>query len=173
MASKAIYSGVAVVGIAVASGVAWWVQNKPSSAPVVTGELAPATGVRAEAPRAGASAPGQSPARPASVEVATVEVMKLVDDTQAVGNLRSRQGVMLRPEVSGRVTQLHFRDGDRVRKGQLLVQLDDQLPQAQIKQSQAELSIATANHKRNQDLVAQNFISQRSVDESAANLEVA
>jgi membrane fusion protein (multidrug efflux system) len=99
--------------------------------------------------------------------------MKLTDDTQAVGNLRSRQGIMLRPEVSGRITQLNFKDGDRVRKGQLLVQLDDQLPLAQVKQSQAELSIAMANHKRNQELVGQNFISQRSVDESAANLDVA
>jgi membrane fusion protein (multidrug efflux system) len=53
------------------------------------------------------------------------------------------------------------------------VQLDDQLQRAQIQQGEAELSIAQANHKRNQDLVAQNFISQRSVDESAANLQVA
>ncbi len=30
MASKAIYSVVAVVGIAAASGLAWWYQNKPS-----------------------------------------------------------------------------------------------------------------------------------------------
>jgi membrane fusion protein (multidrug efflux system) len=99
--------------------------------------------------------------------------MNLTDDTQAVGSLKSRQGVTIRPEVSGRITQLNFRDGDRVRKGQLLVQFDDQLQVAQVKQSQAELSIALANHKRNQDLVAQNFISKRSVDESAANLEVA
>ncbi|MEO8656515.1 MAG: efflux RND transporter periplasmic adaptor subunit, partial [Ramlibacter sp.] len=105
--------------------------------------------------------------------MARVEVIKLTDEAQAVGSLRSRQSVMLRPEVSGRVTQLNFRDGDRVRRGQLLVQLDDQLQLAQVQQSQAELSIAQANHKRNQDLVAQNFISQRSVDESAANLEVA
>jgi membrane fusion protein (multidrug efflux system) len=171
MASKAIYSGVAVVGIAVASGAAWWIQNKPSAASLP--DLPLANAATAPAPKAGASAAGQGPARPASVEVATVETLKLVDDTQAVGNLRSRQGVMLRPEVSGRVSQITFRDGDRVRKGQLLVQLDDQLPLAQIKQSQAELSIATANHKRNQDLVAQSFISQRSVEESAANLEVA
>jgi membrane fusion protein (multidrug efflux system) len=105
--------------------------------------------------------------------VAKVQVVKLVDDVQAVGSLRSRQGVMLRPEVSGRITQLNFRDGERVRKGQLLVQFDDQLQLAQIKQSQAELSIAQANHKRNQELLAQNFVSQRSLDESAANLEVA
>jgi membrane fusion protein (multidrug efflux system) len=35
------------------------------------------------------------------------------------------------------------------------------------------LSIALANHKRNQELVSQNFISKRSLDESAANLDVA
>jgi membrane fusion protein, multidrug efflux system len=81
--------------------------------------------------------------------------------------------VMLRPEVSGRITALNFRDGDRVKKGQLMVQFDDQLQLAQVQQSQAELSIAQANHKRNQELVGQNFISKRSVDESSANLEVA
>ena len=99
--------------------------------------------------------------------------MALRDDAEAVGSLKSRQSVILRPEVGGRITQLNFHDGQRVRRGQVLVQLDDQLPRAQIQQSQAELSIAQANHKRNQELVAQGFISQRSVDESAANLEVA
>jgi membrane fusion protein (multidrug efflux system) len=98
--------------------------------------------------------------------------MTLVDETQAVGSLRSRQGVMLRPEVGGRVKQIFFSDGQRVRKGQLMVQLEDQLQQAQVAQARAELSIAEANHKRNQELVAQNFISQRSLDESAAALEV-
>ena len=96
----------------------------------------------------------------------------ITDETQTVGSLRSRQGVMIRPEVGGRITQLNFNDGARVSKGQLLVQLDDQLQAAQVQQSQAELSIAQANHKRNQELVAQGFISQRSVDESAANLQV-
>lgn len=165
MASKTVFTLVAVVGIGAASGAAWWYQNKSSRAPA-SGEPAAVGAVSA------ASAPGAGQGRPA-VEAAQVQVMKLTDDAQAVGSLRSRQSVMLRPEVSGRVTQINFNDGERVRKGQLLVQLDDQLPLAQVQQSQAELSIATANHKRNQELVAQNFISQRSVDESAANLEVA
>ena len=102
-----------------------------------------------------------------------MELTRLSDDTPAVGSLRSRRGVVLRPEVSGRITALNFTDGQRVRKGQVLVQFDDQLPLAQVQQSQAELSIAQANQKRNQELVAQNFISQRSLDESAANLQVA
>ncbi|MBX3652692.1 MAG: efflux RND transporter periplasmic adaptor subunit [Ramlibacter sp.] len=164
MASKPVYLVVAVVGIAAASGAAWWYQHRPA-----TGHDAPA----AAAAGAGAAGGGGAAAKPPAVEVARVEVMKLTDDAQAVGSLRSRQSVVLRPEVSGRITQINFRDGERVRKGQLLVQLDDQLPLAQVQQSQAELSIAQANHKRNQELVAQNFISQRSVDESSANLEVA
>ncbi len=159
MASKAIYTVVAAVGIAAASGAAWWYQNRPARP--------------TEAQTGSAAGSPSGPARPPAVEVARVEVVKLSDEAQAVGSLRSRQSVVLRPEVSGRVTQLNFHDGDRVRHGQLLVQLDDQLQRAQLQQSQAELSIAQANHKRNQDLVAQNFISQRSVDESAANLEVA
>ncbi len=168
MASKAIYPVVAVLGIAAASGAAWWFQHKSAPAASV-GTSAGAD--PAKPPASAASAAGT--ARPAAVEVAKVEITKLSDDAQSVGTLRSRQSVIIRPEVSGRVTQINFRDGDRVRKGQLLIQLDDQLQAAQIKQSEAELSIARANHKRNQELVAQNFISQRSVDESAANLEVA
>ncbi len=168
MASKSVYSMVAVLGIAAASGAAWWYQNKAPAESVATSN-APSTNNTTT----NTTTANTAPARPPSVESAKVEVMKLTDDTQAVGSLKSRQGVTLRPEVSGRITQLNFKDGERVKKGQLLVQFDDQLQLAQVKQSQAELSIAQANHKRNQELVAQNFISKRSVDESAANLEVA
>jgi membrane fusion protein (multidrug efflux system) len=160
MASKVIYTAVAVAGIAVASGAAWWLQ-KPK---------VPGSAEQASSPAAGN---GASTGKPVTVEAARVELARLSDDTQAVGSLRSRRGVILRPEVSGRITQLNFTDGQRVRKGQVLVQFDDQLPLAQVQQSQAELSIAQANQKRNQELVAQNFISQRSLDESAANLQVA
>ena len=167
MAVKALYTAVAIAGIAAASGAAWWYQNKPvqPQGPVA---LAPTGGP----PGGPAAARGGARGTPA-VEVARVEVVKLTDDAQAVGSLRSRQSVILRPEVSGRVTKINFRDGERVKRGQLLVQLDDQLPQAQVQQAQAELSIASANHKRNQELVEQKFIAQRQLDESAANLQVA
>jgi membrane fusion protein (multidrug efflux system) len=107
------------------------------------------------------------------VEVAKAERATLQDDAQSVGSLRSRQSVMLRPEVAGRVKELHFADGARVRKGQLLVQLDDTLQRAELSQALAQVSIAQANYKRNQELVAQNFVAQRVLDESAATLQVA
>lgn len=154
MAYQKKYALIAVVGVCVASGAAWWFQRSASvDQPTVA---APAGGGRAPA-----------------VEVAKVTSITLVDETQSVGSLRSRQGVMLRPEVAGRVSKILFNDGQRVRKGQLLVQFDDQLQAAQVSQAKAEMSIAAANHKRNQELVAQNFISKRSLDESAAALEVA
>lgn len=166
MPSKFLYTAVAVAGIAAASGLAWWYQHKPAQ-PAEAAALAEApAGGRAPAGKAGA---GSAPA----VEVARVQTVRLTDDTQAVGSLRSRQSVVLRPEVSGRVTQINFRDAARVRRGQLLVQLDDQLPQAQVRQAEAELSIARANHRRNRELVEEKFIAQRVVDESAANLQVA
>lgn len=171
MASKAVYTVVAVAGIAAASGTAWWYQ-KPKANDGVAGTSSAALSAESPASKPGAANGGPGGRAPA-VEVAKVELARLTEETQAVGSLRSRRGVVLRPEVSGRITQLNFTDGQRVRKGQVLVQFDDQLPQAQVQQSQAELSIALANQKRNQELVAQNFISQRSLDESAANLQVA
>lgn len=169
MASKAIYSVVAVTGIAVASAAAWWLQKPQSANVAADSATTTAPSGQSSAPSAAASATGKL----VTVEAASVELRRLTDDTQAVGSLRSRRGVVLRPEVSGRITQLNFTDGQRVKKGQTLVQFDDQLPLAQVQQSLAELSIAQANQSRNQELVAQNFVSQRSLDESAANLQVA
>ena len=107
------------------------------------------------------------------VEVALVETAPLRDDAQTVGTLKSKQNTMVRPEVAGRVTALGFTDGSRVHAGQTLVQLDDSLQRAEVQQAQAQVGIAQANHKRNQELVAQNFIAQRALDESQASLSVA
>lgn len=107
------------------------------------------------------------------MEVSKVKAVALQDDAQAVGSLRSRQSVVLRPEVAGRIAQIGFAEGQRVRKGQLLVQLDDVLQKAELSQAQAQLSIARANLKRNEELVAQAFVAQRVLDESRAALQVA
>ena len=99
--------------------------------------------------------------------------MTLTDDVQAVGSLKSSQGVMLRPEVSGRIARLGFADGARVKRGQLLVQLDDTLQRAQLQQAQAQASIARTNLQRSRELLAQGFVSQSAVDQNAAGLDVA
>lgn len=162
---KSSTSLVAVLALAGAIGAAWWWQRPKPAAPPPAASSAPAAAARAGG--------GGAPSAPLVVESALARLQPLSEDVEAVGSLRSRQGTVVRAEVSGRVTQINFRDGQRVRRGQLLVQLDDRLQQAQLQQAQAELSIAEANHKRNSDLVAQGFISQRGLDESAAAVKVA
>ena len=168
MAKKIVYPLVAILGIAVASGAAWWYQSKPTGPK----EMVAGSGA---APAGAPASPASGPAVPraAGVEVAKVETMSLRDDAQAVGTLRSRQSVMLRPEIAGRIKELGFTDGARVRKGQMLVQLDDALQRADLRQALAQVSIAKANLKRNEELVAQNFVAKRVLDESAASLQVA
>lgn len=122
-----------------------------------------------------ARGPGGPPGAggPVAVEVGRAQALTIEDDVAAVGTLRARQSVTLRPEISGRIVVLGFRDGERVKAGQLLVQLDDRLQAAQLQQAQAQAAIARTNLQRNRELLAQNFISQSAVDQSAANLEVA
>lgn len=166
MSNKKLYVAVAAAGIGLASAGAWWFQNRVAPTPA-------AAGVPAGAPPKAAPGGGGRPAGVPGVEVTQVKTLRIQDDAQAVGTLRSRQSVTLRPEVSGRIAQIGFADGARVRRGQLLVQLDDVLQRAELSQAQAQLSIARANLKRNQELVAQNFVAQRVLDESQASLQVA
>ena len=174
MANKKMVIWVAVTGLALASAGAWWFQNKAPAklaTDAVAGPAKPAGGAPGAGP--GGSGPGGAGGGPPGVEVVQVGTLRLQDDAEAVGTLRSRQSVTLRPEVSGRVASVAFADGARVRKGQLLVQFDDTLQRAELSQAQAQLSIARANLKRNQELVAENFVARRVLDESQASLQVA
>jgi membrane fusion protein, multidrug efflux system len=170
---KGLHTSVVIVALAGAGALAWWLQNKPKAGADIAAvdSARPASGA---AGSDGASArPGAAAGGAPAVEVGKAELARIEDDAQAVGSLRAHQGVMLRPEVSGRVALLAFRDGQRVRKGQLLVQLDDSLQDAQVKQAEAQATIARTNLQRNRELLAQNFVSQSVVDQSQANLQVA
>ncbi|MES2715643.1 MAG: efflux RND transporter periplasmic adaptor subunit [Pseudomonadota bacterium] len=177
---------IVVLGLAGAAGAAWWLQNRPAAgagALVAPGPGGAPTGAPGGATSGATGAPagaaargpggGGGPGGPVAVEVGKVQRMRLEDDAQAVGTLRSNQSVVLRPEVSGRIVKLAFNDGQRVRRGQLLVQLDDTLQQAQLQQAEAQAGIARTNLQRSRELVAQNFVSQSAVDQNAAALDVA
>lgn len=169
MASNKFHFSAAAIGLVVLAGAAWWWQNKVPAVAATSPSPGPATSTPG---RAGAGAGGVS-GGPAPVEVGRVEAQALVDDVSAVGSLRSRQGVMLRPEVSGRIAKVAFENGQRVRRGALLVQLDDTLQRAQLQQAEAQASIARTNLQRSRELLAQSFVSQSAVDQNAAALEVA
>ena len=175
---KKIHTLVAVVGLALAGGGAWWWQNHAGKSgaggQAAMGGASSGAGVAASAPGAGGRAGGGGGGGgPPTVEVGKAEALTLTDDVQAVGSLKSAQGVMLRPETAGRIARLGFADGARVRRGQLLVQLDDTLQQAQLKQADAQASIARTNLQRSRELQSQGFVSQSAVDQNAAALQVA
>jgi len=163
MTSRTIRFGLVLAGLGLAGAGAWWLQNRAT----------PSGGVRGAAVAQTAPSAVRAAGGPATVEAGRVEQVRLEDDAQAVGALRSRQGVMLRPEVSGRIQALPFKEGQRVKRGQLLVQLDDALQAAQLKQALAQASIARSNLQRSRELLSQGFVSQSAVDQAQSNLEVA
>jgi membrane fusion protein, multidrug efflux system len=160
---------LALVGLVVLAGGAYWVQNRTVGARPIEGETAAGAAVAASS---ASGVMGRS-GGPAPVEVGKVVLRRLEDDVHAVGSLRSNQGVMMRPEVAGRIMKIGFQDGQRVRRGQLLIQLDDTLQQAQLQQARAQAAIASTNLQRSRELAAENFLSQSAVDQAAANLAVA
>ena len=157
---KKTKSVIALLALAGLSGAAYWWQHH--------GAAARSTAAKAAAGPANAAATG-----PVPVEVGRVVLTTLAEDAQAVGALRARQSSLLRPEVSGRIVKLGFTDGQAVRRGQLLVQLDDGLQAAQLQQAQAQANIANTQLQRNRELLAQNFVSASVVDQALAVLEVA
>ena len=109
----------------------------------------------------------------AQVEVAEVTVREIIDDVSAVGTLVSKGSVIMRPEVAGRVAVIRFRDGGIVRKGDVLVELDAAVQSAEVRQAQAELSLAEINARRVDDLFSRQFVSVSAKDEVVSRLEVA
>lgn len=107
-----------------------------------------------------------------TVEVTRIATANLVDDVAAVGSIRANESVMLRPEISGRIVRINFREGQTVRRGTSLVELDASVLDAEIAQTRAELALARSNSQRTDDLHAKNFVSERARDEARSNLQV-
>ena len=106
------------------------------------------------------------------VETAQVQEVPFARGITAVGSLRSDEAVVLRPEVAGRIDAINFREGSPVRKGQVLIRLDDSIPRAELEQARANLALAQSQHRRATNLHAEGFISQQARDEAASSLRV-
>jgi membrane fusion protein (multidrug efflux system) len=125
---------------------------------------------------AGNAAPPMAPAgqgAPTPVDVVVVKPVTVQEDLQAVGSLRSNESVILRPEVSGRIATIGFKDGQSVKKGQLLIGLDASLNEAEVAQYRAEYDLALSNLQRSEDLARQKFISSSAQETAASNAQVA
>ncbi len=117
-------------------------------------------------------ATAQGPGRAVPVEAAKVEVGQLSDRVMAVGTVRSNESVVIRPEIAGRVVSINFEEGQRVRKGDLLVELDDSIYKAELVQAEAQLRLAQRNYNRVEELHAKQVATTRARDEAQSGLEV-
>jgi membrane fusion protein, multidrug efflux system len=85
---------------------------------------------------------------PAPVVVSTAVSQDVSNYMDALGKIVAREVVSIQPQVSGRITKIHFTDGANVRKGQLLFTIDPRPFDANLKQAQANLARDTAAKKQ-------------------------
>ena len=107
------------------------------------------------------------------VELGKPEKLNWPKSVTAVGSLRSDESVIVRAEQSGRITALNFKEGQPVKAGLVLVQLDDSLARAELEQAKANQKLAKAKFDRAVELQQKNFISGQARDEAENALRVA
>jgi RND family efflux transporter MFP subunit len=118
-------------------------------------------------------------AKPAPlVAVVAAHPSDLAIDVQAQGHLVALNTVLVRSQLSARVSKVHFREGERVAVGQLLFTLDAADAAAQRDrakalqaQVQAEYDSAKRDYERAETLVAAQFVSSSSLDSARGKLD--
>ena len=108
---------------------------------------------------------------PESVSAAEVVEQIWERSLRAVGSVAPVQGVVLQAEIPGIVSEIAFRNGQSVKAGDLLVQLDVDVEKAQLRSAQATLKLSELEYERARTLRESGTIPQAQLDTAVANLE--
>ena len=113
-------------------------------------------------------------------DVAVVEVRSLVRSIPFSGSLAPLVQTVVKSKVPGEVTRMAVREGEAVREGQLLAQIDTADLQSRVdaqaaalEEARARLTIAEKNRANGQQLLRQKFISQNAFDTTESTYEAA
>jgi membrane fusion protein (multidrug efflux system) len=119
------------------------------------------------------SAPGAGPraAQPAFVALAPVRVERLSQKLEALGNAHANESVDVSSKTSNIVKAVMFRDGERVRRGQVLVQLDDAQVRADVAEADAAVTDSQAQFNRSRELLNTQALSKSQYDQLEATLK--
>ncbi|MBY6263573.1 efflux RND transporter periplasmic adaptor subunit [Azospirillum sp. 412522] len=166
----------ALLVLAALAGGAYWYFVKQGGTvagltAMVSGALPGAASGNAPVPggaSAGAKPPGGAPPMP--VEAAQVRVGVVERTVTAVGSLLSNESVVIRPEIAGRISEIAFKEGQRVTRGSVLVRLDDAIARATLAQAQASIAFSRAELSRADQLVRQNTGPLRNREQASAKL---
>jgi membrane fusion protein, multidrug efflux system len=126
-------------------------------------------------PEAGGGGPpaaaGGRSAAPATVTTAQVRSERLSQKLEALGNARANESVDISSKTSNIVTAIRFRDGERVRAGQVLVQLDDASARADVAAALATVTESESQYNRSRELLNTQALSKSSFDLLEATLK--
>ncbi|MGL6022720.1 MAG: efflux RND transporter periplasmic adaptor subunit [Chitinophagaceae bacterium] len=90
-----------------------------------------------------------------------------------VGTFLANETIDMMPQTAGNVVKIYFKEGDMVKKDSLLVQIDDDVLQAQIIGAKATYENAKINYERYQNIADKSGISQSQLDQYYLNLQTA
>ncbi len=105
------------------------------------------------------------------VKAEPVQISKVTDEVTAVGSLLAEESVIIRPEIDGRIINLHFEEGQTVSAGQRLVSIDASEFAAQLAAIEADLRTEEQRFDRAQELFQQKFISKEALDVQRGSVE--
>jgi membrane fusion protein (multidrug efflux system) len=105
-----------------------------------------------------------------SVRGIIVSALDIEDKIKASGSILSSEEVHIKNEVPGKVTGIFFKEGSRVKKGELLLTLFDDDLQAQLRKLHLQKEIAQKTEERQKDLLSVNGISQQEYEASLNQL---
>ncbi len=115
------------------------------------------------------------PHRPPPAVVAETEVKQVAwrSSLTAVGSLVAVSGVAVTNEVAGMVKSIYFHSGQNVKQGQLLLELDYSIEQAELQGLLAEQRLAEIRFERSRKLIDGKFVSKSAFDQNQALLDEA
>jgi RND family efflux transporter MFP subunit len=132
------------------------------------------------APSVPASASNSASGSPVSVATAKAQVRDMAVQLNTTGSVTPLTSVEVRPQVSSTISQVHFKEGEFVKAGQLLFTLDARTDDANAAKARAQqakdaagLNDAQRQLVRAKQLLAQNFVSQGAVDTAQAQVDAA
>ncbi len=108
-----------------------------------------------------------------AVEAALARGATTTTDIRAIGSLRSDEGVQIAAEIAGRIAEVPFLEGGLVNAGDILAKLDDSLAQAELSDAKARYDLAESNNDRAKQLSRTGNVTEKAIDEAAANYEIA
>ena len=119
------------------------------------------------------SGSGQFSMPPMPVEVATVNLQKMVDQFETIGTIEANEEVTIVSEIDGTVVSLPFKEGSYIKEGDLIAQLDDSQLMAEVNRTQALFDQNKSSFNRIKSIVEQKVGTQQSLDDALASLKVA